>query len=573
MLAFIDDARIKRCNTGDRCSDPGIAIRNRAGREQRLRLDFDTIRGDIYGGVTAAVVALPLALAFGVVSGVGAIAGLYGAIAVGFFAAVFGGTRSQISGPTGPMTVVMAAIVAEHAGNLGEAFAIVFLGGLIQVLFGMLKVGRFVSYTPYSVVSGFMSGIGVIIILIQILPFFGLPIAPGGPLGAVQAWPSLVGGINNHALIVGGASLGLMIFWPARFRSFLPAPLAALLIGTVLSVVAFRNIPVIGEVPTGLPKLWLPIFPLSQLPNIVQPAFILALLGSIDSLLTSLVADSITRTRHKSNRELIGQGIGNMVSGLLGGLPGAGATMRTVVNVRAGGRTPLSGALHAAILLALVLGLAPLAEKIPHAVLAGILLKVGWDIIDWGYLSHIRQAPRDKVIVMLATLFLTVFIDLITAVAVGLILAGFATARWMEKEELKGITSVAIPQNNDVLTENERQQLHKFKGRICLVQLRGRFSYASARELVQRVGAQTAGHDAIIYDFTNAAHVDTSAALAIGDLLDTAVTETKGCFVAGLSGAAETTLRSLGVLKKIAPDHIVATRLEAIRLAGDLVDT
>jgi SulP family sulfate permease len=311
---------------------------------------------------------------------------------------------------------------------------------------------------------------------------------------------------------------------------------------------------------------------LTELPNIVQPAFILALLGSIDSLLTSLVADSVTRTRHRSNRELIGQGIGNMFAGLVGGLPGAGATMRTVVNVRAGGRTRLSGALHAVVLLALVLGLAPLAERIPHAVLAGILLKVGWDIIDWSYLRHIRQAPRDKVIVMLATLSLTVFVDLITAVAVGLILAGFATARWMEKEELKGITSVAIPQNGGALTATELEELRKSKGRIGLVQLRGRFSYASARELVQRVGAETAGHDVIIYDFTNAAHIDTSAALAIDELLETARDETKGCFVAGLSGTAETTLRSLGVLEKIAPDHVVATRPEAIRLAGDLVD-
>jgi SulP family sulfate permease len=470
------------------------------------------------------------------------------------------------------MTVVMAAIVAEHAGNLGEAFAIVFLGGLIQVLFGVLKVGRFVAYTPFSVVSGFMSGIGVIIILIQILPFFGLPAVPGGPLGAVRAWPSALGNINIHAVIVGGATLAVMVFWPARFRSVLPAPLAALFIGTILGVVTFGDVPVIGEVPTGLPQLWLPFFSLTELPNIVQPAFILALLGSIDSLLTSLVADSVTRTRHRSNRELIGQGIGNMFAGLVGGLPGAGATMRTVVNVRAGGRTRLSGALHAVVLLALVLGLAPLAERIPHAVLAGILLKVGWDIIDWSYLRHIRQAPRDKVIVMLATLSLTVFVDLITAVAVGLILAGFATARWMEKEELKGITSVAIPQNGGALTATELEELRKSKGRIGLVQLRGRFSYASARELVQRVGAETAGHDVIIYDFTNAAHIDTSAALAIDELLETARDETKGCFVAGLSGTAETTLKSLGVLEKIAPDHVVATRLEAIRLAADLVD-
>jgi len=536
-----------------------------------LAFDIKSLRGDIFGGVTAAVVALPLALAFGVTSGVGAIAGLYGAIAVGFFAAVFGGTRSQVSGPTGPMTVVMAAVVADHAGNLTEAFAIVFLGGFLQMLFGVLRIGRFVSYTPYSVVSGFMSGIGVIIILIQTLPFFGLPTAAGGPLGAVRAWPSLGAAVNIDALIVAGVSLGLMIFWPARLRKVLPSPLAALIAGTVLAVLLLPGAPVIGQVPTGLPTFHIPYIPISELPAIVQPAIVLALLGSIDSLLTSLVADSITRTRHKSNRELIGQGIGNMVAGLIGGIPGAGATMRTVVNVRAGGRSPVSGALHALILLALVLGLGPLAERIPHAVLAGILMKVGWDIIDWGYLKRIHRAPRDKVVVMLVTLGLTVFVDLITAVAVGLILASFVTSRWMEKEELKGVTSIALLHDTGGLTEAERDALQRFDGRIGLVALHGRFSYASARELVQRIGSATTGHKAIIYDFTNAAHVDTSAALAIEEFLDIASDETAGCFVAGLSGDAEKTLRSLGVLDKIPSDHVVATRLEAISLAGAVV--
>ena len=534
--------------------------------------NVSTLRGDIFGGITAAVVALPLALAFGVASGVGALAGLYGAIAVGFFAAVFGGTRAQVSGPTGPMTVVMGAIVADHAGNLAEAFAIVFLGGLIQTFFGLLRVGRFVSYTPYTVVSGFMSGIGVIIILIQTLPFFGLATVPGGPMGAVRAWGQIPAGLKTDALIIAALSLGLMIFWPARLRTLLPPPLATLVIGTLLGLFLLPGAPVIGDVPTGLPEFYLPLLSPEQLPAIVQPALILALLGSIDSLLTSLVADSVTRTRHKSDKELIGQGIGNMVAGLIGGLPGAGATMRTVVNVRAGGRTPISGALHALILLALVLGLGPLAERIPHAVLAGILIKVGWDIIDWGYLKRIRRAPRDKVVVMLATLSLTVFVDLITAVAVGLILAAFATARWMEQEELKGVTYVALGDHAEYLDPEERAELERHDARIGIILLRGRFSYASARELVQRAGSRASGYDAIIYDFSNAAHIDTSAALAIEELLAAAVLDTSGCFVSGLSGPARETLDALGVLDEIPGDHVLPERLAAIRKAGALLD-
>jgi SulP family sulfate permease len=533
-----------------------------------LAISVKSIRGDIFGGVTAAVVALPLALAFGVASGVGAIAGLYGAIAVGFFAAVFGGTRSQVSGPTGPMTVVMGAIVAEHAGNLGEAFAIVILGGLMQIVFGLLKIGRYVSYTPYTVVSGFMSGIGVIIIMIQTLPFVGMAAVSGGPLGVINEWFGAVIAINPDALIIAGGSLAVMIFWPGRLKAMLPPPLAALFVGTVLGLLVFQGAPVIGEVPTGLPLPHLPDIVLARLPSLLQPALILALLGSIDSLLTSLVADTITRTRHNSNRELIGQGIGNIVSGLIGGLPGAGATMRTVVNVRAGGRTPLSGALHALILLALVLGLGPLVEQVPHAVLAGILMKIGWDIIDWGYIKRCHRAPRDKVLVMFVTLGLTVFVDLITAVAVGLILAGMVTARWMAREEMKGITAVANPKDEHDLGAAERAALEPLNGRIGLVILRGRFSYASARELNRRVGMASLGHQAVIYDFTEVAHIDTSAALAIEELLATASEAGAACFIAGLSGTAETTLSSLGVLAQIPEGHIAPTLLDAINAAA-----
>jgi sulfate permease, SulP family len=523
--------------------------------------------GDIYGGLTAAVVALPLALAFGVASGVGPISGLYGAIAVGFFAAVFGGTGSQVSGPTGPMTIVMGAIVTQFADNLPDAFAIVMLGGLLQIAFGLLRVGRYVSYTPYSVVSGFMSGIGIIIIVLQVRPFVGLEVVPGGPVVNIHSWPEMLSGVNYHAIIVAGASLAIMIFWPARLRVYLPSALAALIAGTLLALFVLPLAPVIGEVPTGLPDFYIPTVSFEKLPSIIQPALILALLGSIDSLLTSLVADSITRTRHNSNRELIGQGIGNMVSGLIGGLPGAGATMRTVVNVRAGGHSPISGALHAIVLLALVLGLGPIAEVIPHAALAGILVKVGWDIIDWRYLKHFRHAPRDKLMVMFVTLGLTVFVDLITAVAVGLILAGFVTARWMEGEELKGLTQVALPHGDSYLDAAEIAELEKANGDVGLQSLRGRFSYASARQLAQSIRVATSAYKVMIYDFTDTAHLDTSAAVSISELISEASGDGGMCYVTGLSDEAESILKSLGALDDLPDDHVIPDRLEAIRRA------
>ena len=366
-----------------------------AGKEPSLNYDLRTFRGDLFGGVTSAVVALPVSLAFGVASGLGAAAGLYGVIAVGFFAAVCGGTRFQISGPTAPMTVAMAVIVTTHASTLPEAFTVVVLAGLMQVALGLLRMGRFVVYTPYVVISGFMSGIGIIVMLIQALPFLGAPSALGGPLGAMRALPEAIANANLSALGVATATLAAGILWPRRLSRLLPGPLVALIVGTLVGVLWLTDVPIIGEIPRGLPAFQLELPSAAFLARAFQPALILALLGSVDSLLTSLVADSLTGTQHDSNRELMGQGIGNMISGMFGGLPGAGATMGTVVNIRAGGLTRMSGALRAVFVLAVLLGLGRHLEPIPHAVLAGILIKVGWDIIDWPLLLRIhRIRPR-----------------------------------------------------------------------------------------------------------------------------------------------------------------------------------
>ncbi|HHL22426.1 MAG TPA: SulP family inorganic anion transporter [Aliiroseovarius sp.] len=446
---------------------------------------LSTLRGDVFGGITAAWRPCrwrwPLASQPGL-----ACPGLYGAIAVGFFAAIFGGTPAQVSGPTGPMTVVMAAIVAQYADSLQTAFTIVFLARALQVLFGALRLGRFISYTPYSVISGFMSGIGAIIIIIQLLlPFIGADTAPGGPTGAIAALPAALGAVNNHAALIAAISLGLMIFWPRRLAALVPAPLVALIVGTGLSLTL---------------------------------------------------------------------------------LPGAGATMRTVVNVRTGGRTPVSGALHALILLSLVLGLGPYAEVIPNAVLAGILMKVGWDIIDWGYLKRIRYAPRDKVAVMFVTLGLTVFVDLITAVAVGLIVAGFVTAKWMEEEEMKGITTLALPEDDtlETLAPEARARLDQFGGDVLLIRMRGRFSYASARALTRQLGAQVAGYQVVVLDFEHAAMIDTSAAMAIDELLSSLGEQKVRFLLVGLRGRAQKTLASLGVLDGVDADDITADLATAI---------
>ena len=531
-----------------------------------MQFDLKTLRGDIFGGIASAVVALPLALAFGVASGLGPVAGLYGAIVVGFLAAVLGGTPTQISGPTGPTAIATAVIVAQHADNLAEVATIVILSGLLQIAFGLLRFGRFVTYTPYSVVSGFMSGIGIIIILLQTLPFLGAPMA-GEPLHAVQAWPAALRNLNPSALVIASVALGVGIFWPRRFHNILPAPLIALILGTLAAELWLPSAPVVGAVPTGLPEPQWPTLSGGFLFKILEPALILALVNSIDSLLTSLVADSMTRTQHNSDRELFGQGMGNVAAGLLGVMPGAGATMRTVLNVRVGGRTPLSGALHAVILLAFMFGLGPLVERVPEACLAGILMKVGWDIIDWRFLLRIHQAATENVIIMLLTLVLTVFVDLIMAVGVGLIVAGFVSARRLEPEELKKVVSVPLL---DAVVSPEAEK--SYDARVGLVALPGHFSVASARELARSVGADIKDHEVVIFDFSDVTYMDDSAALVIEDLAAVSQTEAKGCVVVGLSGAAEEALRMFGIHDRIPSEHFVPDLEAAKKLAWELVN-
>ena len=532
-----------------------------------MSYDVDTLRGDLFGGVTSMVVALPVALAFGVASGLGAAAGLYGAIAVGFFASVFGGTRSQISGPTAPMTVAMAVIVTSHATTLAEALAVVVLAGLFQVLLGLFRAGRFVVYTPYVVVSGFMSGIGVIVIMIHVLPFLGAPTAMGGPMGMIRALPEALADVNFSATAIAAVTLAAGVLWPRRLARLLPGPLVALSAGTLLGVLWLGDAPVIGPVPTGLPALQFELPSAGFLVRALEPAIILALLGSVDSLLTSLVADSLTGTRHNPDRELVGQGIGNMVAGLFGALPGAGATMGTVVNIRAGGTTPLSGALRALLLLALVLGLGRYVEPIPLAALAGVLMKVGWDIIDWRLLASVHRIRREHLFVMLMTLGLTVFVDLVTAVALGLIAAGMVHARQLERLELDSVVSVPLLDRTFLPAGDGSGDADPHSARVGLVALRGTFTVASSHKLVEVIGADIKDHEIVIFDFSGATYIDDSAAMVIEQLIDVAGKERTGVIVAGLSGSVASTLHALGVMQHVAKAHVVDTRDEARQVA------
>ena len=403
---------------------------------------FNNLRGDVFGGITAGIVALPLALAFGVQSGAGPVAGLYGAIVLGIFAATFGGTSSQVSGPTGPMTVVAALVVIkaiEEYGSLeagmGFIICIFLLAGVVQILFGVLKLGTYIKYIPYPVVSGFMSGIGGIIILLQIYPFFGQT-SPKKVLDVITNIVDVIPIINWEAMIIASSTIAIIYLFP-KITKAIPSTLVALISMTIVTTFIGLEVPVIGTIPSSLPELKIGAIAsihTSDITLIIELALTLALLGAIDSLLTSVIADNITKTKHHSNRELVGQGIGNIMASCIGGLPGAGATMRTLVNINAGGQTPLSGVIHGVLLLAILLGLGNYAQVIPIPVLAGILITVGVGIIDYKGFRHIKSVPRTDAVVMLIVLGMTMFVDLIQAVAVGLILSSILFMKQMSDQ-------------------------------------------------------------------------------------------------------------------------------------------
>lgn len=538
-------------------------------------LYFNNLRGDLYGGLVAAVVALPLALAFGVASGAGAIAGLYGAIFVGLFAALFGGTPAQVSGPTGPMTVVMAGLIAQFGQEPSLAFSAVILGGGLQILLGLSGVGQYIALLPYPVISGFMSGIGAIIIILQAGPLVGHAPQPGDVLNTLAMIPSFVANPVVDALVLGMLSLAIMYGAPERVGRVVPPPLIALLVGTVLGVVLFPEAAVIGPIPTGFPMPVLPSLHLDSVKIVIEEAIVLAMLGSLDSLLTSLVCDNMTRTQHGSNRELIGQGIGNAVAGLFGGLPGAGATMRSVVNIRSGGRTPISGAFHALVLVAVLLWLGPLAERIPLAVLAGILMKVGVDIIDWRFLKHVFHAPRADVTIMLVVCSMTVLADLIMAVAVGLVLASVLFVKQMADLELMNFRVITDRDGESTLTDEEASVLGRREGKIVLIHIGGPMSFGSAKNMVRRLEgiARWKSFSVVVLDLSKVPAIDGSAALSVEDMIRMAQAHHQHLILVGTQPAVQEALEGFGVLKLLRPGHHYATRLEALRHAARLADS
>ena len=469
---------------------------------------MNRVKNDIFAGITAAVVALPLALAFGVASGAGAIAGLYGAIILGFFAAFFGGTPTQISGPTGPMTVIVAATVATFPNDLPTVMTVIFLAGLMQISFGIIGIGKWIKYIPYPVISGFMCGIGVIIIILQINPFLGVE-GFGSIIQTLTSLPSTIQKTNYEALTLATITLAIMFLTPKRISKIVPPALIALVVVTYISLLMGFNINTIGEIPMGLPDFVLPIsFDILKLNTMLTLAITLALLASIDSLLTSLVADSMTKTKHNPKKELIGQGIGNTICSFFGAIPGAGATMRTVININSGATTKLSGVTHSITLLLIVLFLAPLASKIPLAVLSGILIKVGFDILDYKFLKILNKISRQNQIIMITVFLLTIFVDLIMAVGVGITISSIMAVYQVSRNTQIKIARSKVSFDIDIQNEN-----------IHILKVNGSLFFGTASALEDKL-EKLKNSKKIIIDCKEVSFFDISAIFTLEEIIE-----------------------------------------------------
>ena len=523
---------------------------------------------DTMAGITVAFIALPLALGFGVASGLGAITGMWGAIAGGIVGGLFGGSNVGVSGPTGPKTVQLAVVMHDHMlangqPDLGFAFGCVFLSGIIMLALAIMRVGKFIYLTPYSVISGFMCGIGAIVMIIEFNPFVGLPTL-SSVREALMAIPSSAMNADPQALLISCLTLGTIIIWP-RITSvlWLPAPLIGLAVGTAVANIFGFAIDYIPEVPTGLPDIYLP--PLWRFDEMLAPAAALAGLAIYDSLLTCVVIDQMTDDRHNSDQEIWGQGMANMAAGLVGGLTTATATMRSVANIQCGAKTITATIVHGLVLLALVLGLAPLASYIPMAALAGILFKVGYDILDFRVFPVLHRMPTPSKITFWTVLFLTVWEDLLVAVGVGLAIAFFLFVRDMSemwKPEVKGLEESQKP-TKELVPEHLKKQ-------IAVLEPEGPMFFGIADTLYRQVD-KLVHFKILIVSMRYVPVIDLSGAFALEDMVELARKRGTKVIVKGMNPAVRRTLSELSVLKHIGAENVTEDFDSALKKAIDYI--
>ncbi|HHF3069384.1 MULTISPECIES: SulP family inorganic anion transporter [Vibrio] len=538
------------------------------------RFEDINFKGDVFGGVTTAIISLPLALAFGVASGAGAEAGLWGAIMVGLFASLFGGSNTLISEPTGPMTVIMTAVLTSMMAKYPETgmamtFTVVMMAGAFQILLGTLKLGKYVTLMPYSVISGFMSGIGVILIILQLSPLMGHAAPSGGVLGTLSALPETISNLKFRELFLGLLTLGILFFFPKQYRKYVPAQLVALVAVTLLSVMFFdtEDIRRIGEIPAGLPSLVAPHIDPDMFVEMVIDALVLGTLGCIDTLLTAVIGDSLTRKEHDSDKELRGQGLANMISGLFGALPGAGATMGTVTNIQVGARSPLSGVIRALMLALVVLVAGGLTEPIPMAVLAGIAVYVGFNILDWSFIQRAHKVSFSGMAVMYGVMLLTVFVDLIVAVGLGVFISNIIIIERLSREQARQVKAISDADEDDVpLTDSERGLLDRANGKVLFFYLSGPMIF-SVSKAISRQHSSISDYDVMILDLTDVPMIDVTVGLALENAIKDALDANCAVYLLCPNERTREQLEKFHVIDLVPNDNMYQFRYEALNAA------
>ncbi|CAH8206092.1 SulP family inorganic anion transporter [Vibrio aestuarianus] len=532
------------------------------------------LKGDLFGGVTTAIISLPLALAFGVASGAGAEAGLWGAIMVGLFAALFGGSSTLISEPTGPMTVIMTAVLTSMVASYPETglamtFTVVMMAGAFQILLGTLKLGKYITLMPYSVISGFMSGIGVILIILQLSPLLGQAAPSGGVMGTLSALPDIISNMKFNELFLGLLTLGILFFLPNKYRKYVPAQLVALVAVTLISVLLFNpeDIRRIGVIPAGLPSLVIPTFNAEIFTTMVIDALVLGTLGCIDTLLTAVIGDSLTRKEHDSDKELRGQGLANMISGLFGALPGAGATMGTVTNIQVGARSPLSGVARAVVLALVVLVAGGLTEPIPMAVLAGIAVYVGFNILDWSFIQRAHKVSVQGMAIMYGVMLLTVFVDLIVAVGLGVFISNILIIERLSREQARQVKAISDADENDVpLTDSERSLLEKANGKVLFFYLSGPMIF-SVSKAISRQHNHISDYEAMILDLTDVPMIDVTVGLALENAIRDALDAKCVVYLLCPNIQTKQQLEKFHILDLVPSEQTYSFRYEALNAA------
>lgn len=517
-----------------------------------------TIKGDIFGALTSTIVALPFALAFGVTSGAGASAGIYCAIITGLFASIFGGTNQQISGPNTGLTIAMVAILTsmiaqspEHGVTL--AFTVVSLAGVFQMLFGFFKLGKYFTLVSYPVISGFTSGIGVLIILSQIESLLGIS------LPELQVSFSILTSTNTA---LGLTCLVVLFLWPQKYSRVVPASIIAVVGATLYFIFFDNNIPVVGAIPSALPSFNLPMWNNELAGEMIKSALLIATLSTLDSLMTSLTVDSISNDLHDSDQEILGQGIGNIMAGLFGALPGGGATMRTVTNLRAGGTTPLSGILHAVFILIIVLWLGEYTAYIPVVVLAAILTHVGISIIDWNFLKRVHQIPPFSVALMLSTMIMAVVFDLVTAVLIGAFIANLVTIRRLSEIQLDNI-KLFTAKDALHLPINEQQLLATMDDSVIVLHISGPIGFGVARGLKQSV-SKSDQNKILLIDFTDARFVGITSTIAIEEIILSYQAQGRKILLSNICERVRNDFNKLNLFEKVSAEHIFTNRIDAL---------